>query len=228
MSTKRGSGNSSLARQAIVPVLALVFYAGLLFATRSGLALQPPAGLGLVLPVLLLAVMSAVAHAETLAHRIGEPFGTLVLTISVTIIEVALIIPVAFGEKGDMALARDTVFSVIMIVCNGLVGLCILVGCIRHREQDFEVKGASAYLAVLTVLSVLTLILPDYTITTPGPTLAPAQLLFEAAVTICFTPCSFLYKRCGTKSTSFQRIQRPRQNGKPGNAFRHGNPRFCS
>jgi Ca2+:H+ antiporter len=184
MTVGQREANPGRAWQAIIPALSLVFYAALLFAEGSGVVLEPAAGIGLTLPFLLAAVISAVTQAETLAHGIGEPFGTLILTVSVTIIEVALIVPAAFGGKGDPALARDTVFSVVMIVCNGLVALCIIVGCIRHREQDFLVKGASAYLAVLSVLSVLTLILPDYTVTTPGPTLAPGQLLFEAIVTL--------------------------------------------
>jgi Ca2+:H+ antiporter len=107
-----------------------------------------------------------------------------VLTIAVTIIEVALIMSLTLGDHSDPALARDTVFSVIMIVCNGLVGLCILVGGFQYRQQDFEVEGASAYLSVLTALSVLTLVLPNYTSSTAGPTLTPAQLEFVSVVTV--------------------------------------------
>jgi Ca2+:H+ antiporter len=178
---------SGLGRQAphvVIPALAILFYAGLTIAERSGTSFKPAAGLLIVLPFLLAAVIAAVSQAEKLAHRMGEPYGTLVLTISVTIIELALIVPAAFGGKGDSALVRDAAFSVIMIVCNGLAGLCIFIGGIRHREQDFEVKGASAYLAVLSVLSVLTFVLPNYTVTTPGPVLAPSQLLFAACVTL--------------------------------------------
>src|SRR5262249_43803171 len=140
--------------------------------------------LPLILPVLIAAMIAAVSQAERFAHRVGEPFGTLVLTLAVTVIEVALIVPVAFGGEGDPAVVRDTVFSVIMVVCNGLAGFCILLGGLRYHEQDFEVKGASAYLSVLTALSVLTLVLPDYTHTTAGPTLAPSQLFFVAFVTL--------------------------------------------
>jgi Ca2+:H+ antiporter len=164
---------------ALIPVAGLAVYAALKF-------LQTPSSLAfaIVLPVLLAVVMTAVFHAEDLAHALGEPAGTLVLTIAVTVIEVALILPVAFGSHGDPALARDTVFAVVMIVCNGLVGLCILTGGIRHREQDFQVTGASAYLAVLSALSVLTLILPNYTTSTPGPAFAPSQLLLVAVETL--------------------------------------------
>jgi Ca2+:H+ antiporter len=170
--------------QAAIPVLALAFYGGLAFAERSGAALKPVLGMFLVLPFLLAAVIAAVSQAEKLAHSAGEPFGTLILTVAVTVIEVALIVPAAFGGKSDPALARDMIYSVIMIVCNGLVGLCLLVGGIRHHEQEFEVKGASAFLAVLSVLSVLTLVLPNYTAATPGPVLASSQLLFVAIVTL--------------------------------------------
>ncbi|XUW92590.1 ionic transporter y4hA [Burkholderia sp. M6-3] len=125
------------------------------------------------------AVFTAVHHAEVVAHRVGEPFGTLVLAVAVTVIEVALIVSVMLTsgpEKAD--LARDTVFAAVMIVCNGIVGLCLLVGGIRHREQDFQSRGAAAALAVLASLSVLTLVMPNYTTTSAGPMLSPSQLAF--------------------------------------------------
>jgi Ca2+:H+ antiporter len=129
-------------------------------------------------------VFAAVHHAEAIAHVVGEPFGTLVVTIAVTVIEVSLIASIMLGGKGNAALARDTVFSVIMIVCNGLVGLCLLLGGLRYREQAFSEQGASAYLSVLVVLAGITLVLPDYTITTPGPTFSGAQLAFVSVITI--------------------------------------------
>jgi Ca2+:H+ antiporter len=167
----------------LIPAGALAFY-GLIQLVEIG---ESGPGLAisiLILPVLLATVVVAVLDAEEIAHEIGEPFGTLVLTVSVTVIEVALIMSITLGDKGDPALARDTVFSVIMIVCNGIVGLCVLAGGISHREQDFEVKGASAYLAVLTALSVLTLILPNYTHSSPGSTLSHSQLIFVSVVTL--------------------------------------------
>jgi Ca2+:H+ antiporter len=118
------------------------------------------------------------------AERIGEPFGTLLLTLSVTIIEVALIATIMLGEQGVTTLARDTVFAVVMIVCNGLVGICILAGGLRYREQDIQVSGSSLYLSVLSVLATITLILPNYTLTTPGPVFSTGQLGFVSAVTI--------------------------------------------
>ncbi len=136
-----------------------------------------------LLPILIGAalagtVFAAVHHAEVVAHRVGEPFGTLVLAIAVTVIEVALIVSVMLtGGPEKAGLARDTVFAAVMIVCNGIVGICLLVGGIRHREQDFQIRGASAALAVLASLSVLTLVIPNYT-NIAGPTLTPSQLAF--------------------------------------------------
>jgi Ca2+:H+ antiporter len=169
----------------LVPVGALAFYGVIQVLGSSAPGAEPGLVISLlILPVLLATVIAAVFHAEKIAHETGEPYGTLVLTIAVTIIEVALIMSITLSGKGDPALARDTVFSVIMIVCNGIVGLCILAGGIQYREQDFEVKGASAYLAVLTALSVLTLVLPNYTHTSSGPTLALGQLVFVSVVTL--------------------------------------------
>ena len=119
--------------------------------------------------IMLGAVFAAVHHADVIAHRTGEPYGTLVLTLAVTVIEVALIESIVLMPNSSPALARDTVFAVIMIVCNGLVGLCVLVGGLRHHEQEFQVSGTGVYLIVLGALSVLTLVLPNYTLTAPGP-----------------------------------------------------------
>ena len=129
-------------------------------------------------------VFAAVHHAEVIAERIGEPYGTLLLTLAVTIIEVALIATIMLGEKAVPTLARDTVFAVVMIVCNGLVGICILAGGLRYREQDVQVTGSNLYLSVLTVMATITLILPNYTLTTPGPIYSAGQLGFVSVVTI--------------------------------------------
>ncbi len=111
---------------------------------------------------LITTVFAAVYHAEVVAHRTGEPFGTLVLAVAVTVIEVALIVSVMLAAPAEKAgLARDTVFAAVMIVCNGIVGLCLLWGGARHHEQGFHVHGASAALAVLAALTTLTLIFPN-------------------------------------------------------------------
>ncbi|CAE6777845.1 Sodium-potassium/proton antiporter ChaA [Paraburkholderia domus] len=135
--------------------------------------------LALIGVALCAAVFTAVHHAEVVAHRVGEPFGTLVLAVAVTVIEVALIVSVMLTSGPEKAgLARDTVFAAVMIVCNGIVGICLLVGGIRHREQDFQSRGAAASLAVLASLSVLTLVMPNYTTTKVGPVLSSSQLAF--------------------------------------------------
>jgi Ca2+:H+ antiporter len=108
----------------------------------------------------------------------------LLLTLAVTIIEVALIATIMLGEKEVPTLARDTVFAVVMIVCNGLAGICIFIGGLRYREQDFQVSGANLYLSVLFMLATITLVLPNYTLTTPGPIYSAAQLGFVSVVTM--------------------------------------------
>lgn len=135
--------------------------------------------------VLVLAVYAAVHHAEVIAHRIGEPFGTLVLAVAVTVIEVSLIVMVMTTPPGNSAaLARDAVFAATMIACNGIVGLSLLWGGARHHEQDFHVQGASAALAVLAALTILTMIMPNVTNTAPGPVFSRSQLVFAAIVSL--------------------------------------------
>jgi Ca2+:H+ antiporter len=146
-----------------------------------------PGGLlfaAVLLVILFGTVFAAVHHAEVIAHRVGEPYGTLLLTLSVTIIEVALIATIMLGEKEVPTLARDTVFAVVMIVCNGLVGICIFIGGLSYREQDVQVSGANLYLSVLFTMATITMVLPNYTLTTPGPIYSEAQLEFVSVVTI--------------------------------------------
>jgi Ca2+:H+ antiporter len=167
------------------PVLAVILF---VVATALGLTFTPSAG-GLLFAAVLLSILfgtvfAAVHHAEVIAERIGEPYGTLLLTLAVTIIEVALIATIMLGEKPVPALARDTVFAVVMIVCNGLVGLCIFIGGLRFREQDVQVTGSNIYLSVLFVLATITLIMPNYTLTAPGPIYSAAQLGFVSVVTL--------------------------------------------
>jgi Ca2+:H+ antiporter len=134
---------------------------------------------------LITTVFAAVYHAEVVAHWTGEPFGTLVLAVAVTIIEVALIVSVMVAAPAEKAgLARDTVFAAVMIVCNGIVGLCLLWGGARHHEQGFQVHGASAALAVLAALTTLTLILPNVTTTVAGPLFSTSQLVFEGIISL--------------------------------------------
>ena len=143
--------------------------------------------------VLIAAVFAAVHHADTVAHRIGEPFGALVLALAVTVIEVALIVSVMLGgSPGGEALARDTVFATVMLILNGLVGLCLLLGGVRHHEQGFQAQGANGALAVLAALVTLTLVLPNFTTTVPGPVYSASQLGFAGVVSLVLY-CTFLF-----------------------------------
>jgi Ca2+:H+ antiporter len=139
----------------------------------------------LLVAALFSCVLAAVHHAEVIAHKLGEPFGTLSFAVAVTVIEVGLIVSLklAGGEEAQ-ALARDTVFAAIMIILNGVVGLCLLIGGLRHREQTYIQSGVSAGLATLAALSVITLILPNHVVSLPGPVFAPAQLAFVGLVSL--------------------------------------------
>jgi len=130
-------------------------------------------------------VFAAVHHAEVVAHRVGEPYGTLVLALAVTLIEVALIVSLMVaGGAEAAALARDTVFAAVMIILNGIIGVCLLVGGLMHREQSFSLDGVSAALVALGAIVLLTLVFPNYTLTTPGPVYSSSQLLLIAIVSL--------------------------------------------
>jgi Ca2+:H+ antiporter len=152
-------------------------------------AMVPAAAIFVLIPaaVLLFAVVfAAVHHAEIVALRVGEPFGSIVLAIAVTVIEVALIVSMMLAAKeGGDALARDTVFAAVMLVLNGVVGLCLVFGGARHGEQSFQEQGATAALSVLGTLAAITLIVPNYTRAISGPFYSPAQLLFVGFVSLC-------------------------------------------
>ena len=158
-----------------VPVLAVV-----LLALTWGRHL-PGTAVGLVTMVLAGSVLAAVHHAEVVAHRFGEPFGSLVLAVAVTVIEVALIVTLMLdgGDKGA-TLARDTVFAAVMITCNGIVGLCILAASLRHETAVFNPEGTGAALATVATLSALSLVLPTFTTSKPGPEFSGVQLTFAA------------------------------------------------
>jgi Ca2+:H+ antiporter len=162
-----------------VPALALAALAG-----AYGHPLVPWLAAG-VFVLLVVSVFVAVHHAEVIALRVGEPFGTLVLALCVTVIEVSLIGSMMMGGGAEAAtLARDTVYATVMLVCNGVVGLCLLVGGMRHGVPVFRVDGVGQALSALIPLAVLTLVLPSYTTTTPGPTYSAAQLEFIGALSL--------------------------------------------
>ncbi|MGB7934559.1 MAG: calcium:proton antiporter [Gammaproteobacteria bacterium] len=125
-----------------------------------------------------------VRHADCLAEMLGEPYGTLILTLAVIVIEVSMISAIMLHGENQPELARDTMFAVLMIILNGMVGLALLLGGLRHREQHYNLQGAKAFLAVLVPLAVLTLILPVFTISTELPDFTPAQALYFAAITV--------------------------------------------
>ncbi|MEU7826365.1 ionic transporter y4hA [Catellatospora sp. NPDC049133] len=144
-------------------------------------------GVGLLVVgiALVAAVVVAVHHAEVVAHHVGEPFGTLILAVAVTAIEVGLIIMLmTSAPPGPSTLARDTVFAAFMIVCNGVVGLCLLVGGLRHREVEFHVEGVTATLATLSTVAALALVLPSFTTSSPGPTYSGPQLAFAGTASL--------------------------------------------
>jgi len=139
----------------------------------------------LIAAALVAAVLVAVHHAEVVALRVGEPFGTLVLALAVTVIEAGLIVSMMLsGGAGASTLVRDTVFATVMIVCNGVIGLCLLAGAIRHHVLAFRIEGTSQALSVLAALVTLTLVLPTYTTTVPGPVFSPGQLVFAGAASL--------------------------------------------
>jgi Ca2+:H+ antiporter len=149
------------------------------------LAPQMPGRTLLLVAGLAGSVVAAVHHAEVIAHRVGEPFGTLVLALAVTVIEVALIVSMMLsGGEATVALPRDTVFAAVMILLNGIIGVSLLAGGRRHHEQGFRLQGVTAALAVLTVIVIFTLVLPNYATSIPGPVYSPAQLAFIAIATL--------------------------------------------
>lgn len=131
------------------------------------------------------AIFAAVHHAEVLAVKVGEPFGSVLLALAITVMEVAVILSVmSSGAAGSEAVARDTVYAAIMIVLNGVVGTCLVVGGLRHHEQSFRTDGAAAILGVIATLATISLILPNFTMTVPGPVYAPMQLLFVGTASL--------------------------------------------
>jgi Ca2+:H+ antiporter len=135
-----------------------------------------------LLAAVLCSAISVVRHADVLAEHLGEPFGTLILTLAVTSIEVMSISAVMMHGENNPTLARDTLFAVTMIILNGMIGLSLLLGGWRYREQQYNLQGANAYLGVIIPLGVIALVMPNFTTTTPGPTLSSAQEIFFVVI----------------------------------------------
>ena len=166
-------------RMSATPVVALVLLA--LIWGRS----LPPVMVLLVGVVLIAAVLVAVHHAEVVALRVGEPLGSLILAVAVTVIEVGLVLSLmASGGPEAATLARDTVFAAVMITLNGIVGLCLVVGALRHGVVSFNAEGSSGSLATVTALATLCLVLPTVTTSSPGSTFTGPQLAFAAIVSL--------------------------------------------
>jgi Ca2+:H+ antiporter len=158
----------------VVPVVAVVVLG---LAGRT----LPPLIVGVVTILLAGAVLAAVHHAEVVAHRVGEPYGSLVLAVAVTVIEVALIVTLMIAGAGAAeTLARDTVFAAVILTCNGIVGLSILVGTRHASVVSFNAEGSGAALATVATLSTLGLVVPNFTTSRPGPVFSPPQLAFAA------------------------------------------------
>lgn len=161
----------------LLPIAAWVIY---FVGVKESLMLQLAGG-----ALLIGSVLSAVHHAEVVAHKVGEPFGTIILALAITIIEVALIISLMVAGGDNAAyLARDTVFAAIMLILNGILGGCLLIGGLKHHEQFFSKKSASTALVTLVVILVITLVLPNFTTTTEGATYSPSQLVFVAIASL--------------------------------------------
>jgi Ca2+:H+ antiporter len=159
----------------LVPIAALALF-GATFVVPMGVVVAVICAVALVT-----AVIAAVHHAEVVAARVGEPFGTLVLALAVTVIEVALIVSVMLADgAANATLPRDTIFAAVMIICTGVVGMCVLVGGIHHREQRFQLDGATPALGALVALAGLSLVMPSFTTSSPTGTYTVSQLMLAA------------------------------------------------
>jgi len=140
--------------------------------------------LGIICGVILVAAVAIVRHADVLAHRLGEPAGTLLLTLVITGLEVAMVAFVMSTGSEKPALARDTMFAVVMLVLNGFLGLALLLGGLRHHQQHYNLQSANAFLVMILPLTVLGLVLPNFTRSTPGPTLSTFQMVFLSVMSV--------------------------------------------
>lgn len=166
-----------------MPAWALLLPLGAAGLLAASLGLTMGTALAAACAVALIgAVIAAVHHAEVVAHRVGEPFGTLVLAVAITVIEVALIVSMMLAGGPDTAtLPRDTIYAAVMIICTGVVGICLLAGGISHHEQTFRMEGTNSALSALVALAGLSLVLPSFTTSSPEGTYTLSQLVFVAA-----------------------------------------------
>lgn len=175
----KGRFGNLRSRYFLFPILGSIALITLWGRELTNVALLIPGSL------LVASVFTAVHHAEVVALRVGEPFGSLILALSVTVIEVGLIVVLLLeSPESNQNLARDTVFSAVMITTNGIVGIALLVKTLRQREAIFNAQGVGGALAALATLSILSLVLPSVTTSSPGPTFTAAQLIFAAVISL--------------------------------------------
>jgi Ca2+:H+ antiporter len=182
-------------------ILAAFLQLGILSAEHADISVR------IVLCILAIALVFATVfatlhHAESIAHRIGEPYGTIVLTLAVTIIEVSVIVAMMLHGENNPTLARESVFSTVMIICGGVVGLCLTFGGLRHHHQELKRQGTNAYLALLTALAILTLVLPNYTLSAGHGIFSPVQLAFVSVLSVLLYG-SFVYAQMGLRREDF-------------------------
>ncbi|MEP9386848.1 ionic transporter [Mesorhizobium sp. KR9-304] len=188
-----------------LPTATLALAAVLQFGALS--AEHAPGPVKIVLSLLAIGLVFATVfatlhHAEAIAHRIGEPYGTLVLTLAVTTIEVSVIVSMMLHGENNPTLARESVFSTVMIICGGVVGVCLTFGGLRHKHQELKRQGTNAYLAMLAALAVLTLVLPNYTLSAGHGNFSPAQLVFVSLLSVLLY-ASFAYAQMGVHREDF-------------------------
>lgn len=172
----------------------------------------------LAIIILGLSVATAVHHAEAIAAKIGPSLGAIVLALAVTVIEVGLIVSMMTNDSADSAVvARDTVFAAVIVVTNGILGVCMLISGLRYREVEFHAAGTNALLAALAVLSGLTLVLPNYTTSTAGPTYSTFQLAFASVASIALYGC-LLFAQTKTHKDYFEPAEGAGHGGHGGHA----------
>jgi len=191
-------------------VLPLVALAALAATWHRSIPVAVTALLG---ALLIGSVLAAVHHADVVAHRVGEPLGSIVLAVAVTVIEVSLIVTLmTTSDGGNASLARDTVFAAVIITCNGIAGLAILVGSIKHGTLRFNTEGAGAALIVVVTLTTLTLIVPDFTVSEPGPEFTPEQLGFVAVAAVLLY-AAFVHTQTSRHRSFFLPVSEPPARG---------------
>src|SRR5437764_195181 len=220
---RKRDGLGSLVRSEFSLIIGVVTAAIFLwFGSRLVENIEHPGAMGVVFLWLFVAVLwsaiSVVRHADCLAVKCGEPYGTLILTLSAITIEVMMISAAMLHGKNNPTLARDMMFAVIMIALNGLIGLSLLLGGLRHHEQNYNLQGASAYLNTIMVLAVLGLVLPNFTTSLSGPRFSTVQEVF-LIVTSLSLYVVFLFIQTGRHHQYFKEAT-----GAPGTTAAGGHP----